>query len=298
MLKLHWLVIHLSSQMDNSPSWSSSLVVTSDSCVWWQSSSNASVIVLLEQSWCKQFIFTKRLAWPLLELGACVAHTSCFSQQSKDCNHNISNQMLRSEPMLNLTVMKNISNSPHDLKWLFNPKVIDLPAINFGVWHCQTSLLTFLNEPSDVLFAKFANTTSRKPSSVRSTRKRCFTSMWGVLWLLVAFSTIKIAPMLSTWTVIGVLTGMPCELWICTTKMISFANSLKAMSSASAVDKATMLACSEHHRMGIPHTHKASWSKAKLHFLLINKGHATSYFEVCCTPLISVNHQKIVIMMS
>jgi len=38
--------------------------------------------------------------------------------------------------------------------------------------------------------------------------------------------------------------------------MISFANSLKAIHSASAVDKATMLACSEHHRMGIRHKNK------------------------------------------
>jgi len=79
-------------------------------------------------------------------------------------------------------------------------------------------LLTFLLRPSDALFAEFVNTTSRKPSAVRSTRKQCFASMWRVLSLPLEFSNMKIAAMLSTWTVMRVWTGMPSEWRICVTK--------------------------------------------------------------------------------
>jgi len=45
---------------------------------------------------------------------------------------------------------------------------------------------------------------------------------------------------------------MSRELRICTTRMISLADSLKAVHSAPAVQRATMLACLECHMMGMP----------------------------------------------
>jgi len=104
-----------------------------------------------------------------------------------------------------------------------------------------------------MFLAEFVKITSRNPSSVRSTRNLCFAWMWRVLWLLLTFSDMKMIPLLSTFTVAGVWTGMSSEIGIWTTKMIHLASSLDAMCSASEEECVTMLACLGRHKIGIPH---------------------------------------------
>jgi len=109
-----------------------------------------------------------------------------------------------------------------------------------------------LHEDVSLIFVGLYEDDFNKPSSTNLQTKWYQMSMCFVLWLVVMFSDMNIAPTLSICTIIGGFTGIPMDIITCATNFTSLA-ALESMTySASLKDRVTLLWPLLCQHMGMP----------------------------------------------